>query len=301
VNYESNSIGARDAERASPGATNSAIFLGDSFVEGWGVRDQERLSNIFEQRTGKASINLGAARDVGPLQYWMLYDAFAHRFSHDTVIIGFLPDNDFTDSDPEFERWQIESYRYRPYYKKTTSGYDIFHKGTFEIGRTFHAYATQPIAGKSALLHYTWTGGFLFLKRNQVPSRSVEISRDVSNRGYFETSRDRLEATYYFFEKLIRNASPAKVYILIIPRYSEAKELRVRSSPWLSEFVAKFRSERVSIIDLGPIYAGLSDDLLRRAFLKCDEHWSALGNAIAAEALLKAFVEGGPAPSEARD
>jgi len=301
VNYKSNSIGARDVERASPGAANSAIFLGDSFVEGWGVRDQERLSNVFEQRTGKASINLGVARDVGPLQYWMLYDAFARRFSHDTVIIGFLPANDFTDNDPEFEGWQEESYRYRPYYKKTTSGYDIFHKGTFEIGRTFRDYSTQRIAGKSALLHYTWTGGFLFLKRNQLPPLSdADISQDVSNRGYFETSRDRLEAAYYFFETLIRNASPAKVYILIIPRYSEAKELRVRSSPWLSEFVAKFQSARVSIIDLGPVYAGLSDDLLRRAFLKCDPHWSALGNAIAANALLKAFIVGGPAGGQSR-
>ena len=301
VNYTSNSIGARDVERASPGAPNSAIFLGDSFIEGFGVRDEERLSNIFERRTGKASINLGAGGDLGPLQYLMLYEAFAPQFSHDTVVIGFLPANDFTDNDWEF--WKHHAgVRYRPYYKKTASGYEIFYKGTFENGRTFSSYfTTQLIAGdKSALLHYTWMGGFLFAIRGELPARSIDISIDVSNRGYFETSRKRLEAAYYFLEKIIRSASEAKVYILIIPTYSEAKELRARSSPWVSEFIAKFQSRRVSIIDLGPMFARLSDNVLRSAFLQCNGHWSALANAIAADALLKAFAKSGPAPSEAK-
>ena len=240
VNYTSNSIGARDVERPSPGLPNSVIFLGDSFIEGYGVSDEERLSNIFEQKTGKLSFNLGAT-DLGPLQYLMLYEAFAHRFSHDTVVIGFLPANDFTDNDPKSEYWQRYDFRYRPYYKKTASGYEIFYKGTFENGRTIDSYRTQPIAGgKSALLHYTWTGGFLFTVRGLLPLRSIEIFSDVSNNGYFETSRKRLEAAYYFLDKIVRSASGKKVYILIIPTYSEAKELRARSSPWLSEFIAKF-------------------------------------------------------------
>jgi hypothetical protein len=308
VNYRSNSIGARDIERASPGTTNSAIFLGDSFIEGFGVNDEERLSNRFEQRTGKASINLGASGDLGPLQYFMLYQAFADRYLHNTVVIGFLPENDFTDNDPGYKRWKNNE-RYRPYYKKTASGYEIFHKGTFEPGRTFADYEKSLFAGgisaffhshKFTLLRYTWTGGFFFAMRGQLPPRSIDISDDVSNSGYFETSRERLEATYYFLQKIIQSASGAKIYILIIPTYSEAKELRVRPSPWLAEFAAKFQSERVSIIDLGPIFAGLSDDTLRSAFLECDGHWSAIGNAIAADALLKEFASSRPGSFEAK-
>lgn len=168
VNYTSNSIGARDVERASPGAPNSAIFLGDSFIEGWGVRDEERLSNIFERTTGKASINLGAGGDLGPVQYLMLYEAFAPRFSHDTVVIGFLPANDFTDNDPEYQ-FSHSDFRYRPYYKKTASGYEIFYKATFENGGTFSSYFRMA-GRKSALLHYTWTGGFLFAIRGHCRS-----------------------------------------------------------------------------------------------------------------------------------
>ena len=312
VTYTSNSIGARDIERATPGKANSVIFLGDSFIEGLGVGDEERVSNIFEQRTGRASINLGSALDFGPLQYFMLYQALADRFLHDAVVIGFLPANDFTDNDPEYEEWKNNE-RYRPYYRKTASGYEIFHKGT---SRTFASDETplypEGISAffdrvsdllhyrKSVLVHYAWTGGFLFAIRGQLPLRSIDISRDVSNSGYFETSRERLEATYYFLQRIIQSASGAKIYILIIPTYSEAKELRVRSSPWLSEFVTKFQSERVTIIDLGPIFAGLSNDTLRSAFLECNGHWSALGNAIAADALLKAFARSQPASFEAK-
>src|SRR5262249_21212696 len=174
-----------------------------------------------------------------------------------------------------------------------------FHKGTFEFGRTHSSYRPPYrrglhaiVSNKSALLHYTWAGGFLFAKRGLLRPRSIDISLDVPNWGYFETSRERLEATYYFLNKLIESATEAKnIYILIIPTYSEAKELRLRSSSWLSEFVARFQSERVSILDLGPIYSGLSDSVLRSAFLQCDGHWSALGNAIAADALVKAFAK----------
>src|SRR5262249_23190253 len=158
------------------------------------------------------------------------------------------------DNDPESLYWKHDTFRYRPYYKKADTGYEIFYKGTFEFGRTFSSFL-QP--GRSGGLHYTWTGGFLFAKRGQLPTRSIDISTDVSDSGYFESSRERLEATDYFLDKIIRNAFGAKVYILIIPRYSEAKELRARSSPWVAEFIARFQSKGASVIDLGPVYAGL--------------------------------------------
>jgi hypothetical protein len=189
-----------------------------------------------------------------------------------------------------------------PYYKKTASGYEIFHKGTYENGRTLRSYFGMQLTqhGKSAFLHYTWAGEFLFAARGQLPPRSIDISGDVLNSGYFERSRDRLEAAYYFFEKIIQHATGKRVYILIIPTYSEAKKLRERPSSWLSEFVAKFQSRLVSIIDLGPIYSGMSDEVLRSAFLNCDGHWSASGNEIAAHALLGAFTNGEQAGSEAK-
>jgi hypothetical protein len=300
VKYTSNSIGARDVERLSPGPSNSAIFLGDSFIEGLGVEDDNRLSNIFEKETGKGSINLGTEGSVGPLQYMMLYDAFAPRYAHDTVVIGFLPYNDFTDNDPEYPRWKNETFRYRPYYKRTNSGYQVFYTGTFEYGRTFNSFRESYIAAnKSAIVRYTWTGGFLFAMRGQLPARNIDIERDLST-GYFENSRERLEAAYYFLDTIIKKASEKRIYILIIPNYSEAKALRTRQSPWVPEFVARFQGGQVTVIDLGPIFAGLSDEKLRSSFLQCDGHWSALGNQIAAEALIDAFSKKRLAPFQAK-
>lgn len=289
IDYTSNSIGARDVERKSPGAPDSAIFLGDSFIEGYGVRDDDRLSNIVERRTKHAAINLAASGDLGPVQYWQVYEAFAPRYAHDTVVIGFLPSNDFTDNDPEYRRWKGQIYRYRPYYKKTDTGYEVFHRGTYQAGRTMDDFnAVYMAGGRSAILRYTWTGGFLFAKRGQLPGRSIDVAHNVSNIGYFESSPARIEAAFYFLDKIVASSPAAAIYILVIPTYSEAKALRTQTSPWLSGFVRRFQSGRVKVLDLGPIFAGMPDDALRRSYLPCDGHWSAQGNAIAAQALLKA-------------
>ena len=124
----------------------------------------------------------------------MLYDTFAPRFLHDTVVIGFLPINDFTDNDPEYELWNhYEHFRYRPYYKKTASGYEVFHKGTFESGRTLHNYyyrgtSKSRTSGSDlrglirTIFRYTWTGGFYYAMRGALPARSIDIDIDVSNR-----------------------------------------------------------------------------------------------------------------------
>src|SRR5262249_49667550 len=154
----------------------------------------------------------------------------------------------------------------------------------------FHSYKILPVFSYevlpvfsghiSALLRYTWTGGFLFAARGQLPPVNIDVSLDVTNRGYFEASRERREAAYYFLNKIIQSAPGVHVYILIIPTYSEAKALRTQKSPWVSDFVTRFQSERVRIIDLAPLFAGMSDDMLQSAFLECDEHWSAIGNAV---------------------
>lgn len=292
VTYTSNSIGARDVERGVT-PNNSIIFLGDSFIEGFGIIAEDRLSNKVEQKTGRAAINLSSAGSLGPLQYLMLYNRFADLFSHNTVVIGFLPYNDFTDNDPSCEEWQKDNFRYRPYYIKSDTGYDVFYKGTCQVGRTFKDFSADDFLRIRNILDYTWTGGFyrMLAGGNPLPPKSIDVSFDISKTGYFETSVERIDAAYYFLNKIADDAKKraAKVYLLIIPSYSEAKELRKRSSPWINEFSEKFRKNNVEVIDLGPFFSKLSDSELRACFLDCDGHWSENGNALATDVLLKAF------------
>ena len=67
VQYTTNSVGARDVERSLHSTESRTIVLGDSFVEGLGVADQYRLTNILEKQTGREFLNFGTGGDFGPL------------------------------------------------------------------------------------------------------------------------------------------------------------------------------------------------------------------------------------------
>ena len=54
VEYTTNSYGARDVERTLHSSAPRTVMLGDSFVEGLGLPDKDRLSNILERDTGRS-------------------------------------------------------------------------------------------------------------------------------------------------------------------------------------------------------------------------------------------------------
>ena len=72
VEYTTNSYGARDVERSLHSTQPRTVMLGDSFVEGFGLPEQERLSNILERDTGREHLNFGTGGVFSPLQYALL-------------------------------------------------------------------------------------------------------------------------------------------------------------------------------------------------------------------------------------
>jgi hypothetical protein len=114
--YTANSYGARDIERTEDGA-GRALFLGDSFVEGYTVNDDDRLTALLERRYGQPVLNFGSGGQFGPLQAEILYRELAGKFEHRHVFVGVLASNDFTDNDVQF--WKGTGWYdrlYRPYY-----------------------------------------------------------------------------------------------------------------------------------------------------------------------------------------
>src|SRR5262245_979338 len=290
VVYTSNSIGARDIDHARSSLKRRTVFLGDSFIEGFGVADTDRLSSRFEQATGIESINLAAAGDLGPLQYWLIYEQLANQFEHTDVVIGFVPINDFTDNDPTFKYWVNNTSRYRPYYRKVADGYEIFHKGTKVVGGALpDGWSRTPISESTLKYrHYTWMWGIYLALKGRLPARNIDIAWNVSRIGYFETSRDRIEASYYFLKKIIESASDKRVWILVMPTYAEALMLRDTPSPWITKFKSHFESRHVTVIDLGSVFSRLPKEVLRENYLSCDGHLSVHGNALAATQLIEA-------------
>jgi lysophospholipase L1-like esterase len=91
VEYRINAQGLRDREvqvERVPGQARVLCF-GDSFVEGWGVRAEERVSEMLQQRLpGAEVVNFGVA-GYGTDQEWLLYEKQGRRFRPDWVVLFF--------------------------------------------------------------------------------------------------------------------------------------------------------------------------------------------------------------------
>lgn len=162
VQYQSNSIGARDDEfskEAQPGVTR-VILLGDSFAEGYGVDFASTSQALIEQYAGVEVLNFGSAGDFGPVQYYLLYDRVARQFEHDTVIVYLLPANDFRDNDYA-ARHDIPALvpTYRPYWKSTGTGhFEIVYPTDTRPSATYGGYP-PGVTGtiRRFINEYTWS------------------------------------------------------------------------------------------------------------------------------------------------
>ncbi len=295
VKYHSNSLGARDAERDLRSRERRFAFIGDSFIEGFGVDKSKRLSAIFEKETGIEALNFAAAGDFGPVQYYIINNKLVSKFDHTDVVIGFLPSNDFIDNDPSDQAWiGNNEKRYRPYYEKVGDGYRIVYKGKKVIGRTLADLWTDPFGSflfqEETVFRYTWLYGLRLAIKGQLPAKDIDIGYDASKGGYFEADNKRIEATFYFLKLLINESYPRKVWIVVIPSYQEVKLLRSEQSPWIPKLYTQFKMENVRIVDLTTAFSKLDDISLRKAYQHCDGHWSENGNEIAAKELISAMA-----------
>ena len=134
VTYVSNSYGAIDKERSKQSADPRVVVLGDPMMEGLTLETPERLSNLLEGITGIEHMNFATSQTFGPIQYLLAYETLAKKFDHDVVLIGFLPENDFTDSNWEIGQKAFYN-RFRPYFVGADGNYELvyFNEAYFDV------------------------------------------------------------------------------------------------------------------------------------------------------------------------
>jgi len=314
VGYRFNSYGARDDERTRIGK-DRWIFLGDSFVEGNGVEEDKRISERLERLTGKQVLNFGMSGDFGPLQYLILYKNLASKFEHNGLMVGFLPDNDFTDNDSLFwsqpDRYNSR-FRHRPYYvlhpssEKISVQYGVFGKSiprkqfdrrpispeepfTRQIVDTIQDFINYQIAKAEEY------SSLVFLTRNilrnveahQLWPSSAGNTNATQASGYFTVDKDRLRATEIILKELAIAVGQRPKVLLIFPRERDIlvqNETGLRRGPAFAAFIESLRASGWNVIDLSE-----SPDIRRMSdlSLRCNAHWNASTNQVAAE-----FIKG---------
>jgi hypothetical protein len=272
VEYDTNSYGARDAERSLHSSKPRTIVLGDSMVEGLGVPAEARLSNILERDTGREHLNFGTGGNFGPLQYALLYKSMAAAFDHDQVIVGVLPDNDFRDMDQQW--WQKTAPgRYRPYY---AADFSVVYEGRFDpnageskwdrLEAILRAYLASYHVGQYLNSRFYWRKLHPYSGYNDYTE--IDLTR-------LKRSLEDIQST--------ADAHGAKETVILIPRLSDFLRLHQAGTNRLGPVMERWGTEvGIPIKDLLPEMDVRANGNFRQYFLPCDGHWSARGNAVAA-------------------
>lgn len=99
----------REINLEKPEGVRRVAVLGDSFVWGIGVSDEERLTERLEERLSASEVLNFGVSGYGPVQYHLMLERVA-AFAPDVVVLVFCLSNDFADN----VLWERYGY-YKPY------------------------------------------------------------------------------------------------------------------------------------------------------------------------------------------
>ncbi len=293
VTYESNSYGARDRERTrSSNAKQRIVVLGDSFVEGYGVEEADRMTEIAERLTGVEFLNFGVSGNFGPIQNWLLYRKLASQFDHTAVALFLLPANDFEYNDPQ----HFSRDRYRPYLREGPHGeFSVEYPVDFEERRQSRVLSVgqvlrRNIYNNSYLINLIRQLGEL-IKESELQDDLGELVSRRSMISYNSFTPLDLRRLLFAYGEIIKIAGGKPVNIYVIP--TEDDVLHYKQNPETFEIIEELqnfakRFAVVRVIDLLPEFVRYMDEhkLEYEDFInRCDAHWSPNGHRVAAQVL----------------
>ena len=277
VVYRTNSIGARDVERKRDSDHSRVVVLGDSFIEGWGVSEAQRLTNLLETSTGLEHLNFGMSH-FGPYQSLLVYRNLAKKYSHDGLIVGVLPLNDFWDLDYKAAQTALRyEYRFRPYLLGDYPQYERFDYREPTLRRFFRRRL------------YTFNA-FNMLYRKLSTKKRHDVDEIAVNSGkrfpsyYYDLGEEHFNLLRYCIERMVEEADGKRVAVVLIPvfndfmRFHQTKQRPLMEN--LQELAASHPSLR--IVDLLPsMYQQTENRKFKAYFRTHDYHWNEYGNKVA--------------------
>jgi hypothetical protein len=261
---------------------------------------ENRLTDVLERDTGIEHLNFGTAGTFGTIQEWLQYQHLASGFSHDAVLMGVLPDNDFEDNDYDAGR-RFHEDRYRPYLVGDYPAYHLvyYRKQAVDWPRLFAAER----ALRGFLREFTYTYNLLAylharaaLSSAVVPAQPATTDAGAAGRSaaaalppsrYYEFSDGEWMRLRYTIEQIHSVAAGRQMLVFTIPRINDIERYDVSGpSPLTAKLTALADSLGIHYVDLLPPMHDASRDW-NRYFIRCDGHWSVEGNRAAAAILLR--------------
>jgi len=297
VEYRTNSAGARDRERRlTSGAKRRVAVLGDSFVEGYGIEDRARFTDLLEARTRIEFLNFGSSGGFGTIQEWLVYATRARQYEHSDVVLFINPANDFKDNDPE----EFEANVYRPFLRRRDSGYEVYYPVAWDKRET--AARSRGTVLRNVALNNIYLWNVLRNGAQALRERTREQRLAFKEAHYDHFRPADLKVLLHALDEFVRAAGARSVWLLTIPSASDFHVARRDGAEFdlpaaLRRFDARYPNVRY--LDLLPEFlrdAGARGLVFEDYLLPCDNHWSARGHALVA-ATLERWMLGRPVAS----
>lgn len=291
VTYFSNLEGFRDVDRSLHSEQNRVVVLGDSFIEGYGLDQENRLTNILEADTKTPHLNFGLAGNFGPTQYYILYKTLAKKYNHDAILVGILPSNDFIDDDYDINI-KYGSNRYRPFLKGDYPNYKVvYYADTITKSKArprtvgFKSKLLKNFSYTFALYNYGRTKSYI----QNIPKESILPEKQIPS--YFNYTKAQFDRLKFTLEQLKANADGKKLMVFTIPIYKEIIKYRETKQNPLGKDLKKFcNTLGIEYLDLLPETNILSLKQCEALFLACDGHWSVKGSLFTRQAIKQNFT-----------
>lgn len=287
VTYRSNRHGMRDRDRTVKAGAKRIVFLGDSFVEGYGLARADRLSDRLEAKTSVPHLNFGVSGNFGPTQYLLLYRTLARKFDHSSILIQLLPDNDFTDDDPEF--WQRNPrVWYRPLFFERNGVFELDYINKKRFEKTDVWNRREFVKGLRTIhRNYTYTSNLIAYLLIWFEDQNT-AGRTESYSGYYDFTDQQAARFEFVIGKLMEATREKTVFFVVTPRKSDIERFRKVGPP--SRFNAlidrlKAKHGSIRLLDLLPRFAARSD--IDAFYNDCDGHWTPEGAAAASEIIFQ--------------
>ncbi len=252
----------------------------------------------IEEVLNRDLLNFSSSKDFGLIQYFIIYEKLASNYSHDTIIVSFLPNNDFKDNDYIYYKKNKFDFvnnqkRFRPYYKKINKQFEIIYPNNEKqlIKRDFFKFFKKYFWSSNTLR----TIKFIYISKkiNEIKKKTtktikVEDKNSFHITDYYFTPLYQQEAIIFFIKNFIEKFSDKKIILFTIPLYEDYEiikkdDYRKKIYWWktLKEFEKEY--DNFNFFDL----IDYANDEYKEFFFpnKCDGHWNGKGHKWAGEVI----------------
>lgn len=280
VEYSINARGFRDAEPESCPRAGNALFLGDSFVEGYGVDLSgsmvKRLEGELRKDGHPHRVYNGGIQGRSPHGYLRVYkDFFKDDKSLGLVLLGFFVGNDVETAPASGyvappDRLAL-SYRAKRFLGEHSVLYNFLRRPV-KLSRGLNAFLVRRgllsptwvldpnTFSRSSIKHWRYTAGLLRSFDSELKAGGLKLVLVLI------PQKEQVEDDYYAHVLRATETDPKS-----IDRFA------------LNDYLAEFgRREGLAVLDLTPAFREADQRRPGGYYFKMDSHWNARGQALAA-------------------